>query len=505
MPEDSAAPDAAPGIVAGRGEDVDGDGVYGEDERAEDEHAELERLRSEVRVLRARQAEQADQAEQAEQAERAGVAGGQGTGSPAGGARRNGWRAPVAAIAIVIGCVLAPIAVIGVWAGNQITNTDRYVANMAPLISEPPIQQALSAKITSVITAKLNVKGLEAQAADQLDRAHLPGLSNVLRSFSGPITSGVNGLVGSAVAKAVASPAMARVWTQANRTAHTGLVKVLSGQGNSAVNVTNGQVTISLGPFIDQAKLELSQRGLTVVDKIPPVNPTFALFEAPDLSKAQSGYRLVSALRWVLPFLSLALLAAGVFAARGRRRALLYAALGVSGSMLVLAAALAIARGIYLNSVPQSVLPSDAAAAAFDTLVRFIKDGLRVLLVAGLVVAAGAFLTGPSAAAVRTRQATGSGIGWLRERAELAGLRTGPVGAWTGAHKRMLRIAAVVIAVVIFVFWGQPTLAVTLWIVILLLVVLGLIELIGSRTVNDGAGDAGAGAGAGDAGASAPS
>jgi hypothetical protein len=58
---------------------------------------------------------------------------------------------------------------------------------------------------------------------------------------------------------------------------------------------------------------------------------------------------------------------------------------------------------------------------------------------------------------------------------------------------------------VIFVFWGQPTLAVTLWIVILLLVVLGLIELIGSRTVNDGAGDAGAGAGAGDTGASAPS
>ena len=377
---------------------------------------------------------------------------------------------------------------------------------MAPLIDQPPIQQALSAKITTAITTELNVKGLEAQAAAQLDQANLPRLSALLRNFSGPISSGVDSLVSSAVTRVVSSPAMARVWTQANRTAHAGLVKVLSGQGNSSVSVVNGQVTIALGPFIDQAKLQLSQRGLTFVDKLPSVNPTIALFEAPDLSKAQSGYRLVSALRWVLPFLALALLAAGVFAARGRRHALIYAALGISGSMLVLAAALAIARGIYLNSVPQSVLPSDAAAAAFDTLVRFIKQGLRVLLAAGLVVAAGAFLTGPSAAAVRIRQAAGSGIGWLRERAELAGLRTGPVGAWTGAHKRLLRIAAVVIAVVIFVFWGQPTLAVTIWIVILLLVALGLIELIGSRAGETGAGGTGAGsARRGHAGAPAPS
>lgn len=470
MPEDSAAPGAASGIDVGRGADSG----------SEDEHAELERLRLEVLALRAKQAE-------------GDGPGGQGTSSRAGGARHDWWRAVAAAIAITVGCVLAPIAVLGVWAGNQITNTDRYVANMAPLITEPPIQQALSAKITSAITTQLNVKGLEAQAADQLDRANLPGLSGLLRNFSGPISSGVDSLVGSAVTKAVASPAMARIWAQANRTAHAGLVKVLSGQGNSSVSVTNGQVTIALGPFIDQAKQQLSQRGLSFVDKLPSVNPTIALFEAPDLSKAQSGYRLVSALRWVLPFLSLALLAVGIYAARGRRRALFGAALGLSASMLVLAAALAIARGIYLNSVPKSTLPPDAAAAAFDTLVRFIKDGLRLLLVAGLVIAAGAFLTGPSAAAVRTRRAVRSGLGWVRAHGERMGLRTGPVGVWTGTHKRLLRICAVAIAAIVFVFWGQPTLAVAIWIVILLLVALGLIELLGGRAGDTGPGDTGAG------------
>src|SRR6202042_1058938 len=339
----------------------------------------------------------------------------------------------------------------------------------------------LSAKITSAITKQLDVNAVVNQAAGQLSKSNVPRLSTLLKNFSGPISNGINGFVGTAVARVVASPAMARVWVAANRTAHAGLVKVLSGQGGGAVDVVNGKVTISLGPFIAQAEQALTKQGFSLASKLPAVNPTFALFEAPDLSKAQSGYRLLTTLKWVLPFLSLALLAAGIYVARGHRRALLGAALGVAASMLVLGAALAIARGIYLNSVPQSTLPADAAAALYDTFVRFIKDGLRLVLVIGLVIAAGAFLTGPSVTAVRTRGAFTSGFGWLRHSAEHLGIRTGPVGRWTYAHRRALRICAVALAALIFVFWGQPSAVVVIVIVVLLLVVLGLIELIGSR------------------------
>ena len=64
-----------------------------------------------------------------------------------------------------------------------------------------------------------------------------------------------------------------------------------------------------------------------------------------------------------------------------------------------------------------ATVSADAAAAAFDILVRFIKTALRTLLVVGLIVAAGAFFTGPSAAAVRTRSAFSSGLGRLRRGA----------------------------------------------------------------------------------------
>jgi hypothetical protein len=149
--------------------------------------------------------------------------------------------------------------------------------------------------------------------------------------------------------------------------------------------------------------------------------------------------------------------------------------------MLVLAAGLVIFRGIYLDSVPTSKLPADAAAALFDALVAFIKESLRTVLVAGLIVAAGAFQAGPSATAVRIRAAFTRGLGRIRHGGERHGARTGPVGRWTYAHRKALRISAVALAALVFVFWGQPTAVIAIVIAIVLLVVLALIELIGSR------------------------
>ena len=151
--------------------------------------------------------------------------------------------------------------------------------------------------------------------------------------------------------------------------------------------------------------------------------------------------------------------------------------------MLILAIGLEIARSIYLSSVPTSVLPTDAAAAVFDAFVHFIKEGLRALLVLGLVVAIGAYFTGPSRAAVATRSGLKSGIEWIRHFGDRRGVSTGPVGEWTYLHRRSLRIGAVALFALIFVFVGEPTALLVIVLVILLLVVLGLIELIGRPPV----------------------
>ena len=436
----------------------------GQEAAAPGEREELERLRAEVRELRGRVA-----------------------AVPERPARRGGrWRAPVAAVCLVLACVLAPVSVLGVWAANQVSNTDRYVANVTPLIHQPSIQHALSDKITAQITSRLDVPALVSSASAQLAGARLPRLSALLQNFSGPIASGIDNAIAAVVARVVASPAMAALWVQANRTAHAAVVKVLSGQGNGSLSLQNGQVVLNIGPLITQVKYTLTAQGLTIADKIPVVNATFPLFEAPNLEKAQQGYRLITTLRWVLPVVTLLLFAAGILIARGRRHGLLGSGLGLAASMLVLGIALTIARGVYLNSVPSSVLPADAAGVLYDTLVRFVREALRVLLVVGLIVAAGAFLTGPAAAAVSIRRGISSGIGWLRAQAERRGVSAGPVGDWTAAHKTVLRVGCVAVAALIFVFVGQPTLALVIWLVLLLLVALGVIELLGGRTARTG-------------------
>jgi hypothetical protein len=265
------------------------------------------------------------------------------------------------------------------------------------------------------------------------------------------------------------------------------VVKALSGEGNGSITISNGQVVLNLGPFIDVVKKDLAARGFSIVNSIPAISPTFPLFSAKELVRAQNGYRVLNDLKIILPILSLVLLAAGIYIARSHRRALIGAGLGFAASMLVLGIALAIARSIYLNSVPNSVLPANAAAVLFDTLVRFIKDGLRTLLVLGLVVAIAAFFTGPSVTAVRARGTVSGALGWLRSSGERAGVRTGPVGRWTYQHRHALRIGAVALFALIFVFWGRPTAAVVIVLAILLLVVLGLIELIGRPPVSSAA------------------
>ena len=393
---------------------------------------------------------------------------------------RFSWRTPVAVLLIIVGCVLAPVSVLAVWTANQVSDTSSYVANVTPLIKDPAIQNALTNKLTTEIVTKIDVKGRTDQAAAELSQKGFTRIGGLLKGVSGSLASGVQGFVHSRIHKIITGPRMANAWVQVNRVASQQLVAVLSGRGgkNGAVGVSNGQVTLDLAPLEAVAKQDLVARGLTIAAKIPVVHKTFPLFPSKNLAKAQKAYRLINDLKIVLPILTLALLGLGVLAARGHRRALIGAGLGFAASMLVLGAGLAIARALYLNSVPASA-STDAAAAAFDILVRFIKTALRTLLVAGLIVAVGAFFTGPSRAAVRTRSAFSSGLGSLRRGGESAGLSTGPVGSWTYAHRHALRIAAVALAAVIFVFWGQPTATVTIVIAVLLLVALGLIELIG--------------------------
>src|SRR5512133_2624783 len=396
-----------------------------------------------------------------------------GVASP-GPAGRQRWRTIVAV------CVLAPLAGVAVWARNQVTNTDRYVRTVAPLASDPAIQAAMADQITTQIFTYLDVQGLTNQTVDALAARGLrPQVADQLRGFAGPLASGIQSFARTEVDKIVQSQAFADAWIQANRVAHDALVKTLTGQGGEAVTVEGDTVNLNLAPFIETVKARLVASGFSLAARIPQVNASFVLLDVKNLTQVRSAFDLLNTLGIWLPIIAIVLLGIGVVVAKDHRRALVGAAVGVAVAMVALALSLAVFRTIYLDAIPAQVLPHDAAAAASDTIVPYLRLGLRTILVLALVIAAGAFLTGPSTTAMRTRHSLATGIGWLRGSAEHAGWRIGPVGTWVYANKQLLRIAAVALAALALVFWGQPTGKSVALRAGLLLVALALIEFLG--------------------------
>ena len=129
--------------------------------------------------------------------------------------KRQRWRTILAVLLIVVGCVLAPLAGVAVWARNQVTNTDRYVRTVAPLASDPAIQQAVADQITTQIFAYLDVRGLTNQAVDALAARGLrPRVADQLRGLAGPLASGIQSFVRTEVGTGVPSQAVAGAWVQ---------------------------------------------------------------------------------------------------------------------------------------------------------------------------------------------------------------------------------------------------------------------------------------------------
>jgi hypothetical protein len=380
------------------------------------------------------------------------------------------WRSVTAVVLLVLAALLAPLSVTVVWLRTTLLDTNRYVETVAPLSSNPELQNAVDTYLTDQLFARVDVATRAREA--------LPPRADFLAE---PLSGQLKGFTHTVVSKAVASDQFKQVWVNANRAAHRQVVGVLTGKGGTALTSDAGVVTLDLRVLANNVKARLQQSGIGVFDKIPAdkISGTFVLVDSPGLAKASRAVRLLDRLAVVLPLLTLALVAAGVWLARDRRRALLGAGAGLVLGMVVLAAGLSLGRSQFVQAVAGPNLPSSAAGFTFDTIVRFLRASLRTVFAVGLVVAVGAVLAGPSTLAVRLRTGVRGGLVRLGDRGQAAGWIPAPVAAWVARYKNALRVGAVTLAAVTLVVWSRPTPRVVLWLAVALLVVIAVIELLG--------------------------
>jgi hypothetical protein len=438
--------------------------------------AEVQRLREQVAQLERQLAERPDAAEVTTPI------------AVAAAPRRvsGWWRPPVVVLLVLIATICAPAAVVARWVSHEVGNTDAYVATVAPLASEPAIQAAITDQVTNAIFERLDVQSITNQAVQALSNQGLPpAVASGLTALSGPLADGVENFVHDQVAKVVASQQFQDAWAAANRTAHAQLVAVLTGESTGgAVTVQGNTVSVNLATVIDTVKATLHDQGFTIVDKLPTVNASFTVLESANIGKAQRLFALLNTLATVLPVLGVLCLVGAVAISRNHRRTLLVAALCVAASMLLLGAALNLARPAYLDALPSSI-PQDAGADVYDTVTATIRTNLRAVLVLFLVIAGAAWVTGASAPATAMRGALSRGATALREGGARHGVDAGPVGRFAGRYKTPLRIAVVGLCALVYVVKDHPTAGFTITLTVVLVVLLGLLELVAAPVRDD--------------------
>ncbi|KJY26681.1 MULTISPECIES: hypothetical protein [Streptomyces] len=384
-----------------------------------------------------------------------------------------------ASVLLLLALLLSPIAVVSAWVDDTITDTDRYVQTVAPLADEPAVQNAVNDKLTAGVVANVDVKAITEALGRALKQADAPPLVvEKSQALEGPLKSALTSAVHAVVAKVVASDQFETVWTEANRRAQAAVVNVLTGEGSSAVASKGDTIVLDLGTLTDQLKERLTAAGFEKASAIPEVDKQIPLLKVDKLDKAQNAMRLLNVVGVWLPVVALALAALAIWCAPAHRVWLMATAIGVGVMMGVLLVALAVARRIYLDSVPPATLPPDAAAVIYDTLVRFLRESARTLIVVAVVTLLAAYLYGPGRGArvVRTeaRRATGAGGRHLQR----LGVRTGSTGRWLAGHGAWTTGVVIGAGALTLLLWNHPTpavVAVVFGIVVLVLVLLGVL------------------------------
>lgn len=335
---------------------------------------------------------------------------------------------PGARLLVTLVCLLLPVAVLSAWVAAFVTDTDRYVATVAPLAKDPVVLGATERRLEALALEQIDFDRLRTELATFLaERTTGPVLTKGAFALADVAETSVRTLVHRVVVKVVRSKEFAEAWEAANRSAHEYMVAVLSGSAPTPGEAA-GRVSVRVGTLLNQVLAVLHAKGLLDQVEAPQVDTTFRLLKTADLQRARTAYRLLDWLGFWLPVLWLASAVALVLFAPNRRRALAWLGYGTAGAVLVLGLALLAVRGLLAASA-SSAQQAAVVRELWDLLVVNLRTALRVLLAVAAAGLLALWVSGPSARAVQVRRSAHRAVTVVAERADVDLVRMTAVGA----------------------------------------------------------------------------
>lgn len=310
---------------------------------------------------------------------------------------------------VVLFGLLVPLTLISGWAVTTITNTDRYVATMAPLARDKIITNYVADAATNALFDQLQVQDKIAGV-----------LPKPAAFIAGPVTQQLHSFTETQMRRVTGSQAFINLWDRENRFTHATAVSLLTGGNPPEVSKTRSLV-VHLTPVITDGINKLDTKGVTVFNPIKDAlrdNRILSLqLVSPQQLKAAQGYfKLAIDFRWILligtPLIGLLAILAGI----ERRRVALRVMIAGVLACLALAAGLTIGRQFFVtNAGPVPIL---VATRIFDAMIHFLHRTLYITLGVFALLAIILWLVGDSTWAVAVRRSVRRGSSQLGDTAE---------------------------------------------------------------------------------------
>jgi hypothetical protein len=303
-----------------------------------------------------------------------------------------GWRRWTPWLLIVLAAIIALAAALNVWVKRQALNTDNFTSASSQLLEDDEIRSALSVYIVNQLYENVDVsKAIE----QRLPPATKPLAPTVAAALQPALVRTTDTILG--------RPRIQQAFEAAVRRAHELFIAVLDGKHGILVS-TNGNVVLDLRPILEEV---VNQTGIgeRVLQQLPPDAGEITVMKGNQLETARKSVKLIRATSYFLVFLVLALIAAAIYIARGRRRTMLFAA-GASfvivGLVVLLVHRLA---GSYvvdaLTNNPDATKPVDAVWTIETELLRNV--GINAIIY-GILAILAAWIAGASRPATYLRR-----------------------------------------------------------------------------------------------------
>lgn len=298
----------------------------------------------------------------------------------------------LARILVVVGALLAVVALLAGYVRFQALDTDQVENTAGELIADDAIRDQVASSLVDQLFNNIDVQAV-------LDE-RLPAAQ---KGLAGPIAGAVRLGADPAAERLLERPRIQELWVRSVTQAHRALINVLEGD-TRAVETEGGNVVLNLRPLIVQFGDRIAIIG-NINDRLPPDAGRITIIKSDQLETAQDLTQLLKVLGMWLWIVPIALWALALWLARGRRRSIMRL-IGISavvGGLLVL-----VVRRLSGSIIVDRLSPAEsvkvAASHAWDILTSALRDGGLTLLFLGVVMLVAVWLVGPSRSGTATRR-----------------------------------------------------------------------------------------------------